>query len=76
MTPSGIQVHPTQGLGRTMLELRVATWLAKQAKVEDPSLVTDVVFEASEGRAWSDITVEPFSCFVKFQYDESLRRST
>lgn len=54
------------------LERTVAEWLAREAKLDDPSLISNVVFEASEGRAWSEITIENFSCFVRFDYgDES-----
>lgn len=53
-----------------MLELRVAEWLAREAKLDDPTLIWDVVFEATAGRAWSDITIESFGCFVKFRYGD------
>lgn len=46
----------------------VIAWLAKEREL-DAALISHVSFEASEGRAWSEITVEDFSCFVKFTYN-------
>ena len=48
---------------------RIAAFLAERGNL-DPSLISDVRMEASEGRAWSEITVESFGCFVKFKYGD------
>lgn len=49
---------------------RIAVFLAERAKLDDPSLIRDVRMEASEGRVWSEITMESFGCFVKFRYGD------
>ena len=47
---------------------RIAAFLAERKSLADPSLISDIRMEASEGRAWSEITVDSFGCSVRFKY--------
>lgn len=51
----------------------IVVWLAKYEGL-DPAGISDVRFDAAEGRAWSDVTFEDFSCRVQFSYEGHDRR--
>lgn len=49
-------------------EEAVFAWVAEKQE-RDPALYSDLEIDASPPKAWSDVTFEDFSCYLKFGYD-------
>lgn len=51
---------------------KLAWWIAKEKGLK-VSRIHNIYVEASATEAWSEDTVEPFSCWVKFLYEGERR---